>query len=173
MTVRRWFYALVASQALFLLGWAGWLEAELRRSPTVLLETRPVDPSEILRGDYITLNYTIGTVPISAFTAPPETDQYGEKVCVELAPAGEFWQVATASPGGCAGGEPPGEDRLRLEGRITSVGADSVALDYGIGRYYVPEGMGTPQGRLTARVAITSWSRALIKEVYLDGRPYP
>lgn len=168
----RWFCALVAAQALFLLAWAGWLEVELARAPTVLLDVRPVDPSEILRGTYIWLAYTISDVPHAKFP-DPNAMQYGETVCVELEQGGEFWSVASARAGSCPDRDPGEPGRIVLEGRYAGADDDSVRIDYGIDRYYVPEGMGTPRGKLTVRAAVTSWHRALIKEVYLDGSPYP
>lgn len=169
--IRVWFSALVAAQALFLLGWAGWLEAELARAPTVLLEVRPVDPAEILRGDYIRLGYVIADVPKARFSGSWGAD-YGEPVCIEVRPGQEFWEVASAHVGRCAGGR-SAPDRLGIQGSFSGYDDDSVTVDYGIDRYYVPEGMGTPRGRLTARVAVTSWHRPLLKQLYLDGRPYP
>ena len=171
-SARRWFYLLVAAQALFLVAWSGWLEIELGRAPTVLLEVRPVDPSEILRGTYIRLGYAISDVPHDRFSSS-DAMEHGDTVCVEVEPGEEFWEVASASAGSCPADADTPANHLRLEGRYSGRDDDSVTIDYGIGRYYVPEGMGTPRGRLTARVAVTSWHRALIKEVYLDGRPYP
>ena len=37
-------------------------ELNLRSAPTVLLETRPVDPRDMLRGDYVILSYKISGV---------------------------------------------------------------------------------------------------------------
>lgn len=175
---RRWFYAAVAAQGLFLAVWAGWNEWLLRRSPTVLLDTRPVDPMELLRGDYMTMNYVIASAPrdLVGDEGAGGIPGYGEPVCVTLAPAGEFHAIAAVRRGECrcpsAGG---GDAGFELNGTIThAMGAgDTLRIDYGIGRYYVPEGKGTPRGKVTARVSITPWCRALIREVYLDGTPYP
>jgi uncharacterized membrane-anchored protein len=49
-----------------------------------------------------------------------------------------------------------------------------VRLDYGIGRYYVPEGKGTlPRGATEAEVALTPDGRAFLIRLFVDGRPYP
>ena len=170
-TARVWFYLLAASQALFLTTWAGRHEWILRESPSVLLEVRPVDPDEILRGTYILLNYSISTIPDSLLTAPPgpNDSEPGGRICVVLAPQGEFWQAASATLGRC-----PSGGRDRVEGRLDYLdGTENVRVDYGIGRYYVPEGMGNPRGRLSARVAITPDGRPFLKQVYEEGRPYP
>lgn len=175
ITGRRRFYAVVFVQAMFLLGWAGYHEAALRGAPTVLLETRPVDPAEIIRGDYIILNYAIATVPKAVFSPPLTGNEYGhfgERVCVRLTRQGEFHAVEAATLGRCRCDAPPEGGPYELEGTIDYSGTD-VMIDYGVGRYYVPEGKGTPRGALTARVAITSGCRALLKEIYVGGERYP
>jgi len=48
----------------------------------------------------------------------------------------------------------------------------SVHIEYGIEQFYVAEGTGNPQGKLTAQVAVGSSGRATIKEVFIDGQPY-
>ncbi|HEU4402340.1 MAG TPA: GDYXXLXY domain-containing protein [Candidatus Polarisedimenticolia bacterium] len=178
MTGRRRFYLLVGLQAVFLAAWAGYHEVALRGAPTVLLETRPVDPSEILRGDFITLNYAISTIPRALVSPPPVpgSAHFGEAICVTVAPRGEFWEVVAASLGRCACETRPADARYQIQGTVTpaawSADAD-LRVDYGIGRYYVPEGKGTPRGRITARVAVSHSCQALLKEIYLDGRRYP
>jgi uncharacterized membrane-anchored protein len=47
-------------------------------------------------------------------------------------------------------------------------------VDYGIGRYYVPEGKGTlPRGNTEAEVALTRDGRAFLIRLFVDGRSYP
>jgi len=169
-SMRRWFYLLAGAQALFLTAWAGRHEWILSDSPAVLLEVRPVDPDEILRGTYIRLDYSISSIPESLLTAPAgPRDVAGAPVCVTLAPVGEFWRASSATFGRC-----PAGGRDRVEGRLDYPRSDgNVSVDYGIGRYYVPEGKGNPRGRLSALVAITPDGRPFLKQIYEDGRPYP
>ncbi len=178
MPVRRWFHALAGLQVAFLAAWAGYHEAVLRVAPTILLDTRPYDPREILRGDFITLNYVVSTIPASLVSPPLEAGGYyhGEPICVTLARQGEFWGVAAATQGRCDCAAPPPDGPYQVEGMIQWGGGspgEDVRVDYGIGRYYVPEGKGSPSGKITARVAVARHCRAFLKEIYLDGRPYP
>ncbi len=64
----------------------------------MLLETRPVDPRDLLRGDYLTLNYKISDVPLDLFT-PPQTNGLppGQTIYVALEPRGQFHEVVRAS----------------------------------------------------------------------------
>ena len=66
MNRARWFAIVVALQVLFLLGWAAYHERERASATVVLLETVPVDPRDLLRGDYMILGYKIGRVPAPA-----------------------------------------------------------------------------------------------------------
>lgn len=45
-------------------------------------------------------------------------------------------------------------------------------VEYGLERYYVKEGTGNPRGKLTVRVAVGAEGKPVIKEVFLDGKPY-
>ena len=51
-------------------------------------------------------------------------------------------------------------------------GNSSARVEYGLERYYVSEGTGNPQGKLTVQAAVSKSGRATIKEVFVDGKPY-
>ena len=53
----RLFWSVVGLQAVFLLVWAGWHEHVRSAAPVVRLKTVPVDPQDLLRGDYMILRY--------------------------------------------------------------------------------------------------------------------
>lgn len=68
---RGWAFAgLAAGQIPLLAAWAGGHEATLRTGPTATLETEPVDPRDILRGDFVTRRYPIQRVPLDRFVPP-------------------------------------------------------------------------------------------------------
>src|ERR1039458_9311882 len=73
-------------------------ERALAGGKVVLLETRPVDPRDLLRGDYVTLNYKICDVALRLFS-PALTNGLapGENVYVDLEPRGQFHEVVLAS----------------------------------------------------------------------------
>ena len=58
-TTAKGFWLLVLAQAGFLLAWAGYHEWVRQNAPVILLKCRPVDPQDLLRGDYMTLDYDI------------------------------------------------------------------------------------------------------------------
>ncbi len=160
----------VGLQIAWVLGTVAVQETRLRTAPTVLLETAPVDPRDLLRGDYVVLNYRISTISLALFqpplrTAPPT----GKAIYVVLEPRGQFHEAVSAAlelpklePG-----------QVAIRGTVQqNWGGSSIRLDYGLERYYVPEGAGNLRGKTTVRAVIAKSGQASIKEVFLDGKPY-
>ena len=83
--------------------WIGYTVATqeygLASGKLVMIETQRVDPRDLLRGDYLILNYKISDVPPNLFSPPVKNDlPPGTKVFVALAPGtNEFYQVTRAS----------------------------------------------------------------------------
>lgn len=169
MTRLRWLAVVVALQVAALLGWAGYHEWIRATAPTILLETRPVDPRDLLRGDYMILAYVIGTVPLPDETNQPVTP--GREIWITLRPGDRFHAVAQASwtrPETAAG-------TIVVRGRIHSAAVrGEVRVDYGIEKFFVPEGMGRPEFReMVVETTVSPGHQLGIKRVLLDGRPYP
>jgi len=164
------FILVLALQTAWILGTTIVQERGLASGTVILLETRPVDPRDLLRGDYIILNYKISDIPLNMFS-PLVTNSLppGATVYVALEKQGEFYGVATAST------EPitPAAGQVLLRGRTQSWWSETNAhLEYGLERYYVREGTGTTQGKITVQAAVPSSGRAQIKAVLVDGKPF-
>jgi uncharacterized membrane-anchored protein len=158
-TPARWFAAVVAAQVVFLLAWAGWHEHVRSHLPVVRLKVRPVDPRDLLRGDYMILGYEIGAVAV-----PPSVKR-GAELWVVLESRDGFFAAVTAT-----------ETRPALQpGRILVLGREaSRGVRYGIEEFFVPEGKGTPSFKtIEVEAAVSATHRLAIKRVLLDGRPYP
>jgi len=164
----------LALQAAWMLVTVVQQENLLRVGQTVLLETQPVDPRDPLRGDFVRLNYKISDVPVKLFPPPMKTNlPYGTKIFVALAPAGtnQFWEVTRAATASFA----PAANEVLLRGRSEwswRSGTNSIHVEYGIEKYFVAEGTGNPRGKLTAQAVISKSGRAMLKEVFVDGKPY-
>ena len=154
----------------------------LREGAEVTLRTRPVDPRDFLRGDYVVLNYEISSLAAGALQNTTTAGR-GTQVYVKLAPnaEGHFEAVSVhAEP------IPVTDKEVLIRGRVTS-GAfcgpkgrsfcDRLFVTYGIERFFVPEGEGRElenvrnQQRLSVVAAVTSEGRAAIKRLLLDGKP--
>jgi uncharacterized membrane-anchored protein len=152
----------------------------LRDGTEVTLQTRPVDPRDFLRGDYVVLSYDISSLPAGALKDTPVT---GKGIYVKLAPkAGGLFEAVSVhtEPVALGAGE------VLIHGRLTGgatcgVGSRSycekIFINYGIERFFVPEGEGREleksrnQGKVTIVAAVTGSGRAAIKRLLLDGQP--
>ncbi|KQV83644.1 GDYXXLXY domain-containing protein [Rhizobium sp. Root1220] len=178
---RRYFLAaiIVAALQTAVLGYVIESRAAILRSgEDVLLKTAPVDPRDFLRGDYVVLNYDISTVPVQSLVGgiPKEP---GERIMwVRLRPGeGGFWGIVESSFERL----PQQDGTVVLHSRpFYSYGpgsGDSIRVEYGIERYYVPEGQGTAleQARQSGDVAIAIRvapnGTPQIRSLLVDGKP--
>lgn len=161
---RTCFFGVVAAQAVFLLGWAGWHEHVRTHARVVRLKTLPVDPQDLLRGDYMILRYEISEVkrPIPA-AAGRSND-------------GNFWVILEPMDGfHTAVATSNGKPELK-PGQVAVIGWSGPGNDvaYGIENYYVPEGKGSPRFEsIEVEAAVSPTHRLYIKRVLLDGKSYP
>jgi uncharacterized membrane-anchored protein len=154
----------------------------LRTGTEVKLEARPVDPRDFLRGDYVTLNYNISSVPggdilESATTGmpvfvklAPNRDGFYETVSVHTAP------VDVTSPDVLIRGRIRG-GIIYYRGKAACPNGCTLQVQYGIERYFVPEGEGGKieaarnARKLAVVAAVTPAGRAAIKRLLIDGEP--
>lgn len=163
----------VLLQACWIVGTTLHQETLLESPTTVLLGTRPVDPRDLLRGDYVILNYEVSRLSRSLFAATENLERAaGRDVYVTLEQRGETHVAVAASlalPEVRAG-------RSLLRGRIQHTGrrgnADEVMVHYGIERYYVPEGKGDLRGRITVEVALAPSGQPTIRQIFVDGKAF-
>ncbi len=159
----RWFVAIVAAQAAFLLTWAGWHEHVRSHAPVVRLKTVPVDPQDLLRGDFMILRYEISDAQPPAASAVNAGG--GREFWVVLEPRDGFF-VATHTSWDKPEVQSP---QIAIRGRPGPRGTA-----YGIENFYVPEGKGTPQFKtIEVDASVSPLHRLFIKRVLVDGQPYP
>ncbi|MDR2174772.1 MAG: GDYXXLXY domain-containing protein [Synergistaceae bacterium] len=134
----------------------------------VLLRTRPVDPRDFLRGDYVTLDYDISDVPedllpegslpdIADDTEADSADRAEEAVLrsgwKRYRTDRDYYRsyyrdlYVTLKLDGNGVGSIAGVSFTRPSGRLYLKGTivwqwQSYSVDYGLGVYYVPEGTG-------------------------------
>lgn len=130
---------------------AGEREWVVRTGRTVFLRTAPVDPRDVMRGDYVRLNYEMSRVPrslcrgvLAVTNAPDETTSRDMKVYALLREdEGDVVELTALSD------EPPG-DGLFIRGRTDGSWDGRVAVRYGLEAYFMEQGKGQEleQGRL-------------------------
>lgn len=137
--------------ALAQIGFLGWMiagrAAILRDGKDVLLKVEPVDPRDLLRGDYVRLGYDISRIPVEKIANLPKGDltTTDGPIVVRLKQESDgYWRAATAWLGAAA--TPAAPDEVDISGQVTSgwslMPGSTVRVDYGIERFYVPEGEG-------------------------------
>ncbi len=144
----------------------------LKTGKTVVLETVPVDPRDLLRGDYVILSYKIGQLYPRALKSEKENYEYSEIVYVGLAPEGKYWKAVSVSSK-----RPAESNVVFIKGRITQGLRGRISVNYGIENYFVPEGEGREleealrRGRevkVVVEAAVGADGSALIKKLYLE-----
>jgi len=154
----------------------------LRNGHEVLLEVQPVDPRDLLRGDYVRLGYNISNLPASLFgeagmTVEPQALADGLVVFVRLRAGDDgIWRPVSAAYGAPpAAAAQAGEVDMRgVAGYWPGPTARRISVAYGIERFYLPEGEGRPiedgmrERAFRMKVAVADDGTAQIKAFY-DG----
>lgn len=151
MNSRR--YLLVAAVAValvqigFLVTMITGRAAILRDGTEIVLKTEPVDPRDLLRGDYVVLGYDISMLPGELIQPAEEGDaEAGDRtVFVRLAPGADGFHQAIAARLDHPPEAEKGEGEVDIRGVVRSWAPGrqhGFFVEYGIERYYVPEGEG-------------------------------
>jgi uncharacterized membrane-anchored protein len=154
----------------------------LRQGTEVTLQTRPTDPRDFLRGDYVVLNYDISQLP----AGPLQNEPAGARnpiVFVKLAPNRDgFYEAISVHADAVAVKSPD----VLIRGRVTHGATcgprartfcDKLQVRYNLEGYFIPEGEGRKleqvrnQRKLTVVAAIMPSGRAAIKRLLVDGEP--
>ena len=159
--VRIAFWAIVAAQLIFLIGFISVREIALRTGTEIVLQTVPVDPRSLMQGDYAILDYEIARLPdwMDGFSV-------GRTVYVVLQEERDVWTSSAYS-----------EERSYVAGEVFIKGhIDRTGhADFGIGTYFVPEGTGHIVERaqdVKVVVSVDEDGNAVIKDVLVDGEPF-
>lgn len=149
--MKRWMlYVAVGFQVLVLTVMVAEREIILHTGRTVYLPTRPVDPRDPFRGDYVRLDYEISTVSSQdcrgalvewmAASDEPEHRRTGKgrriyaALEVDADGVGRLKQV----------GDRPPRDDLFIRGRIAGLTPHRAMVKYGIEAYFVEQNQGRP-----------------------------
>jgi uncharacterized membrane-anchored protein len=139
----------------------------------IVLDTVPVDPRSLFRGDYVILNYEV-----SRFDPSKRGDAgdfaRGDTVYVTLTKSGTGRWQASAISHSYPDSVPANEAVMR--GRVDFPGRDNMSVKYGIEAYFVPEGEGRAlealvrERNLQVLVAVADDGEAAIKGLMVDGK---
>ena len=170
----------VAGVALIQAAVLGWMIYDRARlladGREIVLEVVPVDPRDLFRGDYVTLNYDISRVPAPTDGKPMR----GEDIYITLQknPEGRWTAVhADTTPPAATGPEQVVlKGKARFSYAATEQRPAEVGVLYGIERFFVSEGKGheieqlVGDRKLFALIAVDEDGNAGIKGLIVDGK---
>ncbi|MGZ4965448.1 MAG: GDYXXLXY domain-containing protein, partial [Limisphaerales bacterium] len=168
-----WLILIVGLQVAWMAATATVKEIQLKSGTTVLLETAPVDPRDLLSGDYVILSYRISNIPFALFqqsgAAAQDLKSVNRAVYVVLHKNGQFHQAISASLELIV----PKSGDVVIKGNIAPNPwrSGDVRINYGLEKYFVPEGTGNPVGKLSVKASVSPQGDAIIKQVFIDGKP--
>lgn len=153
---------------LIIFGFVAVKEFTLQTGEDILLKTRPVDPRDLFRGDYVILRYDIGILNLDTLETDSTDFDDGDNIYVILRIEDGYGVVS-----GIFMDAP--EDGLFIKGTVTHVGDDKLDIEYGIESYFVPEGEGMDiqqqSGKnLDVQVSIDIFGNAVIKSLFINDK---
>jgi len=154
---RKLLYAVLLVQLAVIASAYFWYQAGLHY-PRVMLKVEPVDPRDLLRGDYVIVHYEVSQVPPEMLGTLKEGDfvYVALRKEAEHAVAEEYYRFV-----------PQGKNQLCLRGRFKDG-----RLEFGMERYFVPEGRGNPPLPWMMEVAIRENGQGQIVRLYSQGKPW-
>lgn len=183
MTKQTKFILAIALQVVIIFAIIIFKLSVLTGGTEVLLKIAPVDPRDLLRGDYATFQYDISD--IDSYYSRGQQIKNSDTVYVVLRQTGKYWTAQNVQKTKPAGSE------LFIKGKIESGGLESqtdslsyqssgssrLHVVYGIEQYFIPEGKGQnfnfQNKEAAAMVAIDDSGNAALKKIYVDDRPWP
>lgn len=183
------FWAIVLLEVLFLLGIVVRYRYALANGVPVLLKVMPVDPRDLLRGDYVTLSYEISSIDLSKIENKAGNLSCWDTVYVRLEKGEKFWKAVAIDKLHPT----PVRAEVWLKGQVItsdytlrSAINDSlrndrsghlIGIDYGIEEFFVPEGEGRMIERernnknVSIEIRVTESGLGLIKQIYVNDQP--
>ncbi len=167
----------VVLQTAALMGMVAIKHRTLTMGTPVVLETEPIDPRSLFRGDYVRLNYTIGSLDYADMEGDNDFERR-DQVYVMLREDGKFWKAVSIHH------ETPahGPDSIIIRGEVQYSGIwiggesrDGINVRYGIENYFVPEGEGMALERpaegeeVSIMVAVDEAGASAIKAVLVNN----
>lgn len=150
----------------------------------VILKIEPVDPRDPLRGDYVTFQYDISN--IGSHLLLGASVQNGQTVYVVLKDqvGREYWIASEVSK------SKPSDNSVFIKGVVRRGGmrtgerldtkrsrGSTLNIVYGIEEYFIPEGAGRDfnffNKQALAKVMLDENGNAVLKQLFVDGQPWP
>jgi uncharacterized membrane-anchored protein len=186
ITKQTKFILAVALQAVIILAIIIFKLSILDGGTDILLKIEPIDPRDMLRGDYVTFQYDISN--IVSYYANGQQIRNGDTVYVILRQSGKYWMAQAIQK------KQPTESELFIKGKVESGGLEdqinsslpalhhingssSFHIVYGVEQYFIPEGKGGNfnfrNKEAVAQIVVDDNGNAVLKHIYIDGKLWP
>jgi uncharacterized membrane-anchored protein len=144
---------IIAGSFALYLGWP------LLTGTSIILATRPVDPFDPLRGQYMRINYEIGSIQNAAGF------NVGDTIYVVVTPDAQgIYRYSSVSV------VPPTEG-IYLQGKVIHNYGGTVQVEYGIEQYFFERHASLPTRGITVRVKVDNMGKSRIVSLLQDGKP--
>lgn len=173
MTKQAKFILAIALQAIIILAIIIFKMSVLTGGTDVLLKIAPVDPRDMLRGDYATFQYDISN--LDSYISGGQQIRNGDTIYVVLRQIGKYYFAQNVQK------TKPTDGGIFIKGTVSSGGVETgnsrTHVVYGVEDYFIPEGKG--QGfsfwnkEAAARVVVDENGNAVLKQLYVDDKPWP
>lgn len=151
----------------------------LRTGVEIKLKTEAVDPRDLLRGDYVVLNYPISRLREDQIVGERPAHRQEVRFHVRVAPGADGFAVVQE---GSVMPLPAKPDTVVLVTEPVvfdpALGKNStIAVRYGIERFYVPEGEGREiesarnKGAVSVTARVSSSGKAQLKQLFIGDTP--
>lgn len=141
-------------------GFLLYVSYPLLSTKKAILATQPVDPFDIIRGQYMTIRYEIGTIPFISGA------QVGDEVYVTL-----LEDTVGISRYKASSLDKPSRDELFIRGKIISMSENSLGLEYGIEQYFFERNARIEARDMDVEVKLSNNGGARISRLLKDGQP--
>jgi len=161
-----------AVQLAILLSIIGFKQYTVWTSETVLLKVQPVDPRDLIRGDFIAVQYDISRID----TDDVAGDRYADgKVYVELERGDDgYWNAVAIHDDR----EHSFDGTVLIEGHTQRRSSSGILLiEYGIEEIFIPEGSGAdlpfgPDHTVAVEVKVDRFGNAVPRRFFVNGEPF-
>ena len=182
MNQKKILYLTIVFWLLIFSGFILYKEYTLRTGTEVMLKTVPIDPRDLFRGDYVTLNYEISTLNLEEIPAEDSYFEYNDRIYLALELKDGYGVPKKIY-------RTPPEDELYIKGMVKDIIHDweedeagiiteephikELRVEYGIESYFVPEGRGieiesqqlTGREGVDVKVVVDKYGNAVIKSL--------
>jgi uncharacterized membrane-anchored protein len=125
----------------------------------IVLRTAPVDPYDLVRGQYISIRYEISTIPLI------DEAKVGDEVYVKLVQNEEdIWNYSSASLGKPNSG-------TFIKGEITNIYGNKMNVKYGIEQFFFERNAEFSVRNMTVEAKVSSSGQARIVSLLQNNEP--